>query len=256
MHRLTLLFAALGLACSSRGANGVNPSGHAGGAAQSGGSAGALSGGSPNSAGGDVGGAATGGASGGATGGVGGGVNAGGSGGAPPDPFKTDNLLINGDAENGVNAWSAVGGLAIQVQTYGTTGYPAAADPGPFTRGSSFFYGGNAASADARQVVDLAPLADEIAAGARFTLSAYLGGFITQDDRASVVMRLLADDGTPLTSVTLGGPYAAERIGATGAMDGKVPLATRSADVHLVMTRASGSGNDGYADDISLVLHN
>jgi hypothetical protein len=39
------------------------------------------------------------------------------------------------------------------------------------------------------------------------------------------------------------------------SLDGKLPEATRRIDVHLVMRRAGGVGNDGYADNVSLVLH-
>jgi hypothetical protein len=96
--------------------------------------------------------------------------------------------------------------------------------------------------------------------GIRFRLKAHLGGYSGQDDTASIVIRLLAADGTLLESSTLGGPLAAERMNLTAlvgcSLDGKLPEATRRIDVHLVMRRAGGTGNDGYADNLSLVLHN
>jgi Phosphoesterase family len=67
-------------------------------------------------------------------------------------------------------------------------------------------------------------------------------------------------DGSNLGTETLGGPYAAERVGTTALLankpDGKLPVATRSIDVHLVTTRASGTDDDGYADNLVLTLHN
>ena len=187
--------------------------------------------------------------------------SAGALGGAAPEPFQTDNLLLNGDAENAENAWLASNaGTAIKTQKYGAATFPAASDVGPVNRGASFFYGGQGAAADSHQLVDVSGFASQIAVGARFSLSAHLGGAAGQDDRASVVLQLLAADGSSLGTETLGGPYAAERVGTTALLanklDGKLPSATRSIDVHLVAIRASGTDDDGYADNPILMLHN
>src|SRR5262249_36733613 len=93
-------------------------------------------------------------------------------------------LVVNGDAEAGTTFWTAAGGSAsIQSQTWGASGgWPATTDPGPSNRGTHFFYGGNNASADSFQTIDVSGLATDIAAGVRFTLGAYLGGYQTQDD--------------------------------------------------------------------------
>ena len=222
------------------------------------GAAPASAGSSSSNAGSGNGGAAGGGTAGSAT--TGGNLG-GGAGGMPEPPFETDNLLINGDAEQGTTAWLiAAKSAALVAEAYGGDGYPAAGDPGPASRGTSFFQGGNNPAADSHQVVDLSPFADRVGQGIRFTLAAYLGGYAAQDDRASVVLSLLADDGTELSSATLGGPYAAERLGTTGlfanTIDAMVPPATHSIDVHLVVTRAGGAGADGYVDNVSLRLHN
>ncbi len=59
-------------------------------------------------------------------------------------------------------------------------------------------------------------------------------------------------------SASIGPVTAADRANATGmllrAAGGAVPVGTRTIDVVLQMTRLSGSYNDGYADDLSLVL--
>jgi hypothetical protein len=242
------LLVALGAGCDSQPLSGSGtPAAGAAGAASSAGSS--------NSAGG------TGAASGnGAGGSAGSRAGSAGAGGAQQPSFTSDELLINGDAEQGVTGWTASGAdAAIAAEAYGATDYPSPSDPGPGLRGGSFFRGSDNTNVDAHQEVDLTPFADRIATGLRFKLKAYLGGYAAQDDHASVVVRLLAADGTLLESSTLGGPLAAERMNLTAligcSLDGKLPDATRRIDVHLVMRRAGGVGNDGYADNLSLVLH-
>ena len=169
-------------------------------------------------------------------------------------------MLLNGNAESGEDAWLAtLAPLTIRTQRYGANTFPAATDVGPPSRGASFFYGGPTASADSHQLVDVSAFADRISAGARFSLSAYLGGAAGQDDRAAVVLRLRAADGSNLETETIGGPYASERLGKTALLanklDGRLPTATRSIDVHLVMVRGSGTDDDGYADNLVLTLH-
>lgn len=169
------------------------------------------------------------------------------------------NLVVNGDAEAGTTGWTP-SGAAIAAQTWGASGgWPTASDPGPASRGTRFFYGGNNASADSFQSIDVSGLATDIAAGLRFTLGGFLGGYLTQDDRAAVVLDFLAADGSVLDTVTLGGPYAAERLNVTGLfysqIDGDVPAGTRSLDLHVVVTRAGGTASDGYLDNLSVVLH-
>lgn len=231
----------------SAGNIGMSPSGSAGTSALGGG-------GSSNIAGMATGGAAAGSAQGGAGG-------AGGVTEPKPDPFKSDNLLLNGDAEQGTTAWLPVAASkGVQVLAYGATGYPQLTDRGPSDRKTSFFYGANEPAVESHQVIDLAAWHTQIVQGARFTLSAYLGGYQNQDDVASVVVSLLGPSGDVLSMTTLGGPFAAERLGKTcllrHSMDAVVPPATASLDVRVVIRRAGGMGNDGYVDSMSLVLHN
>ncbi len=243
-----LLLLLLGAGCGSKGASASsNPgSGIAGASSQNAGSSsGGVTAASGNGAG--------------ATAGAG--MGGAGTGGATEPPFTSDELLINGDAEQGLTGWtSAAANTAIVSESYGAADYLGAADPGPKSRGNAFFRGSDNLSVDAHQVVDVTPFADQIQRGARFKLSAYLGGYLGQDDHAAVVINLLSADGALLESSTLGGPLAAERMSITGlvgcSLDGKLPEATRRIDVHLVMRRAGGTGNDGYADNLSLVLHN
>jgi hypothetical protein len=183
-----------------------------------------------------------------------------GTGGSNEPPFTTSELLVNGDAEQGATGWTASGPeSSIEAEEYGAPDFPAATDPSPITRGNHFFRGSANPNVDAHQEIDVTPFAARIATGLHFKIQAHLGGYADQDDHASIVIRLLAADGTALDTSTLGGPLAAERLGMTGlvgcSLDGKLPEATRRIDVHLVMRRAGGTGNDGYADNLSLVLH-
>jgi len=181
----------------------------------------------------------------------------------------TDNLIVNGDAEaapgsqdgNPVNTpgWTVTG--QATALAYGTGAYPATGDPGPEDRGLNFLCGG---PSDARstfsQTLDLSSYAQVVDSGAvTFTLSAYLGGYSSQDDSAALAITFKDGSGTPVGGPASIGPVlAAERGNQTALLardtTGAVPPQTRSVDVELVMTRTSGSANDGYADNLQLVL--
>lgn len=245
--------------CDNGAATDKGPAGGVAGSSASGGSVSGGSSGSSSTGGATAtGGSASGGSANGGNGGMGGN---GGTGGSSEPPFSTDNLLVNGDAEQGNTGWAAAGTeSAFRPMKYGENGYPAATDPGPAQRGQSFFDGGESPRADSHQSVDVSAHAARIEKGLRARLSAYLGGYQNQNDAASVVLRFLAADGSLLSQSVLGGPYAAERLSTTGLLayelDVVLPPLTHSIDVHVVVTRAGGTGNDGYADNLSLVLHN
>jgi hypothetical protein len=229
------------------------------GATATGGSGNPASGSSSGGNAGALGGSATGGSA--TAGNSGNGAESGGTGGAGEPPFNTDNLLLNGDAEQGNTGWTVSSpSTAIRAVKYGENGYPGATDAGPAARGASFFDGGDNPRADSHQSVDVSAHAARIERGLRARLDAFLGGYQDQNDTASVVLRFLAADGSLLSQSVLGGPYAAERLSTTGLLacelDAKLPPLTHTIDVHLVMVRAGGTGSDGYADNLSLVLHN
>lgn len=180
---------------------------------------------------------------------------------------RTENLLSNPDAEEGeswtggtavpVPGWTGAGGATVI--RYGTGAYPAVDSPGPEDRGLNLFIGlGPIASHT--QTVDVSPYASAIDDGATtFELSGYLGGFGPQADDATVTLRFLSD-GTDLGgTATLGPVTPDDRDGETGllfrSVTGPVPRGTRSITVVLEMVRRSvGIDNDGYADNLSLVL--
>lgn len=180
------------------------------------------------------------------------------------------NLIVNGDAESGAGALNDSSTVAVPgfvtvgnftaVVYNAPGGFPVTGDPGVSAGGANFFAGGpNNANSSASQAIDLSSGAAFIDTGtSAFALSAYLGGFETQDDNAVLTIRFLDQLNAVLGSVTLGPVTEPERSGVTGLLfrstSGFVPIGARTADVQLNMTRLQGSYNDGYADNLSLVL--
>ena len=176
------------------------------------------------------------------------------------------NLVVNGDAEAVPAAsspvasfpgWTTDGNVSILV--YGSGGFPSATDPGPATRSNNFFYGGSASVATASQNIDLSFAAADIDAGkVKFDLSAWLGGYSSQDDATVVSIGFFGAASQSLGSSSIGPVLSVDRAGATGLLlrtvSAPVPANARRATVTLQMTRASGSDNDGSADNVSVVL--
>lgn len=145
-------------------------------------------------------------------------------------------------------AWTASGG------------FPVAADPGPPNRGVNLFTGGpNSGQTSFTQVVSIADLSALLDQGdVPFTLSGYLGGYATQDDNARCTVEFLNSEGASLAASTIGPVLSLERQGHTGLLlkqsSGTAPTGSRSVRVTLLFTRVAGAYNDGYADELSLVL--
>ncbi len=185
---------------------------------------------------------------------------------------STGNLIVNGDAEEGVGSsdgspvpvpgWTVTGeATAVQYGVVTSGGaYPAATDPGPVNRGLNFFSGGqNDTTSTLAQTISLASYATGIDAGAvTFALQGYLGGFSTQDDNAVLSVSFKNASGTELAAATIGPVTEPDRSGLTGLLlrstTGSVPVGSRSVVVTVTMTRLQGTYNDGYADNLSLVL--
>ncbi len=181
------------------------------------------------------------------------------------------NLIVNGNAESGpgsasgndiepVPGFTTTGNFTV-VQYGAGGGFPTATDPGPTNRGSNFFAGGpSSASSSAAQLINLLPEANVINAGnATFTLSAFLGGFVGQRDNAILSLSFLGGANNVLGAAQIGPVTATDRNNATGllfrSLDGTVPVGAQSVNVTLQMTRIDGDYNDGYADNLSLVLN-
>ena len=181
------------------------------------------------------------------------------------------NLIVNGNAETGPGSadgttlpvpnapgWTLAGNLTV-VQYNVPGGFPLSTDPGPSARGSNYFAGGNNASSSAAQTINVAAGAASIDTGtATYSLSGWLGGFSSQDDNATLTVTFRNAGATAIGSATIGPVTAADRGSATGMLlrnaAGVIPTGTRTIDVVLQLTRVNGTYNDGYADELSLVL--
>jgi hypothetical protein len=179
------------------------------------------------------------------------------------------NLLVNPGAEAGPGATDAsaiVAPLGWTVEStftavaYGAPDFPTAADATALGGGANFFAGGpGGATSAATQVVDVSGAAAEIDAGkVAATLGAQLGGYSSQTDRATVTATFLTPENNATGSVTLPPVTATDRNSVTGLIartaSGAVPLGTRKISVRIDATRDAGSYNDGYIDNVSLVL--
>jgi hypothetical protein len=180
------------------------------------------------------------------------------------------NLVFNGDAEYGrgfnsnstqqyAAGWDDPGpGGVTQINYLAGDGFPSPTDPGPADRGANFFSGGTNDVSTMTQRIDVGNLASAIATGqVDFALSAWLGGYSSQNDSATVVAQFLNSATTPIGSAQLAAVTAAQRGNQTGLLlreqFGDLPSSTRYIDIALTATKAVGE-NDGYADNISLIL--
>lgn len=177
------------------------------------------------------------------------------------------NLLVNGDAESVAAASSGVTSFSgwttdgnVTILQYGVGDYIAPSSPGPASRGNNFFYGGSVGTSSVSQSVSLSFAATAIDAGsASYTLSGWLGGWSGQDDSVTVTAAFFdASQKLIGSSSTIGPVSAAERGSVTALLERSatavVPSGARSVTVTMAFSRASGSANDGYADNISLIL--
>jgi uncharacterized protein (DUF2141 family) len=179
------------------------------------------------------------------------------------------NLIVNPGAEKftgkptGYNiitptGWTANGDPTIV--PYGTPAFPSATGPGPSNRGKDFFSGGpNESETDFFQTINLSSIGSAIDAGqVKLALSAFLGGFSTQADNATLFLNFQSASKGFVSQVILGPETEAQRKGVTGLFSksttGTVPVGARFAQVQLHFERNAGSYNDGYADNLSLVL--
>jgi len=207
----------------------------------------------------------------------------------PPDPRPTGlNLVTNGDAEDGclarangdpVPGWTRVPRSAtFTTERYGYNGFPPQSIP---STGRCLFAGGPAVPSDlhandtseATQLIDLGGTG-ESQSTLTYTLSALLGGYSTfptdgrnsQDDQARLSIEFLASDSSVLGSAQIGPVTDADRNHSTTLLprstSGALPPKTRKIMVTVVMTKENigpdktiyNGYNDGYADNISLVL--
>ncbi len=175
------------------------------------------------------------------------------------------NIVLNGDGEVDVGAvgeatvvptgWTTTGDF--RVVQYDQGGYPTSADNQGGDPGESFLAGGgnDPLSTATQEIVLGVGDRERVNAGAvQFDLSADLGGFDSQGDNMVVRVDFVGSG----ESAQIGPVTPADRGGETGLLpvstSGTVPPGTDSIVVTLEAERLSGIANDGYGDNVSLVL--
>ncbi|HEY8666138.1 MAG TPA: VCBS repeat-containing protein [Tepidisphaeraceae bacterium] len=167
---------------------------------------------------------------------------------AGPGSFTGDDVIA-------APGWTTEGGATV-VQN----GAKGTFLPGPVDGGNNFFAGGQNTDFSAlSQTIHVTSAAAIIDSGkANATLAGYLGGWQFQDDNVVVTATFKDGDGTILDSVSIGPVLAADRNSQTSLLYRRaratVPVGTRQIEVKMRFTREGGTFDDGYADNLSLVL--
>lgn len=179
------------------------------------------------------------------------------------------NLIYNGDAEDdrgfasseldqAISGWIDPGPSGFTVVPYGTEGFPSAAESERVNGGVNFFGAGARDESNASQIIDLEPLAAEIATGrVMYRLDGWLGGFEKQADSVEVLAIFVRADGTEVARTSIG-PVGPEEREVTGLVQrsarGTVVKDAARVEVRLVGRRTEGVSSDGYADNLGLIL--
>jgi hypothetical protein len=180
-------------------------------------------------------------------------------------PSCGHNLIANAGAESGkgtmddsivkVPGWKQTGGFTAASYNW-TSGDLSKKSKGPKKRGKNYFYGGpEHARSTGTEVVAIA--AGGVSGGkVHYALSGWIGGYDGQNDHAVLTVTFENSSGKALASASIGPVTEAQRKGVSELLlrstSGVVPKATREVAIELVMTRDSGSDNDGMADNLSL----
>jgi hypothetical protein len=158
-------------------------------------------------------------------------------------------------------SWTVSKRSQLTAVAYGTSGgFPTSSSPGPKKRGKNFFVGGPSGnSSNATQTAGLRAYSGLIGSGrAKFKLSAYLGGFQTESDFATLTVTWKNAGGGAIGHTTIGPVTKAQRKGVTGMLfrskSGSVPRGAAKALITLRMVRKNGVYIDGFADNLSLTI--
>ena len=94
----------------------------------------------------------------------------------------------------------------------------------------------------------------------RYNLSAWLGGYINQDDNVIISLTFIDSNNQMAGNSTILGPVLAADRGNHSSLlfqqtDGLVPAGTRSMILLVTITRMAGTRNNGDVDNIALSLY-
>jgi uncharacterized protein (TIGR03437 family) len=188
--------------------------------------------------------------------------------------FST-NLVVNAGAESGaggdgtaqvanVPGWSRTGGCDVWAYNtaFNNVNGIQPTDIVPLATGNNYFAGGiQPANCTFAQSIDLSSGATTIDAGTvTFAASAYLGGYGSDGDNATLTLAFQGASGNQLSTLTLGpvGPNdrAAQQSGLyLQRQIGQVPAGTRTAVLTLNMIWVNGANNEAFADNLALQLN-
>ena len=158
-----------------------------------------------------------------------------------------------------IPGWTITNGAPDAVCYGAPNGFPTDSTPGSPTRGNQFFAGGGTGNSGLSQTVDVSAAASAIdAGGVPATVSGWLGGWSSQNDRVGVTATFLDASGATLGSTAIG-PVTNKNRGNTTEFLQKsatatLPVHTRSIRVDVSFTWTAGNTTDGYADDLSLTV--
>jgi len=159
--------------------------------------------------------------------------------------------------------WTRPNGSSFTVVKYGASGgFPDSTSPGPPGRGKNFFAGGLTGGTvnTASQTESLKGYAAKIDGGhVGFTLAGWFGGFGFQADNASLKVTWKDASGKAIGAQSaVGFVTPAARHNTTGLLQrsksGTVPKGARSVLVQAICTTVTPAYDDGYLDNLSLVL--
>jgi hypothetical protein len=167
----------------------------------------------------------------------------------PPNTVS-GNLVVNGDFETGnLTGWTT---------DFGSPAVTANGTWGVIGRDNYFSYGGQVASSQFSQVIDVSGSASSIDVG---KATAILSGWLSSwgdGDSSTVTARFLNSGSAEIGSISInsvGNPANTMVDPATfEEIISAVPIGTRYIGIEVLDQRAAGSDNDGYADDLSLKL--
>lgn len=165
-----------------------------------------------------------------------------------------DNLVVNGDAEAGLDGWTGYADYSMfQSVNYGSN-WVLPTQPGPSDRGARMF-SGLGQYAVGYQTLDFGVATSRRTA---YSLSGWLGGWANQGDNALFYVQFLDEFGNEVGSSEIGPLTPDDRGNQTGLFyreaEGFMPMGTRSLSFWLSMERLVSGDNDGYADNLSFIL--
>jgi len=185
------------------------------------------------------------------------------------------NLIVNSGAESGaggdgtaqvasVPGWSRTGGCDVYAYATASSNVDGIAPTDIVPRGTGFNYfsgGIQPATCSFTQSIDVSSGGTTIDAGtATFAASAYLGGYGSDGDNATLTVVFQDAGGNQLSSLTLGPVGPNDRADQQSGLYlqrqiGQVPMGARSAVLTLNMNWVNGTNNEGFADNLVLVLN-